>query len=166
MLRSEAWSFVQAVFAAGVVFLASGAVFTLLFCRPLPGPVPVGSAGRAPSASQPMAAPSAAPPAAQPAASPEAAPTAAAGDAPAGAATDAVEDLQRIRGVGPKLAQSLLDRGVTGVAQIAQWSEADVAWWDENLEGFRGRVSRDGWVEQASALVAQDAAEGDAARNG
>lgn len=170
LFRSEAWSFVQAVFAAGVVFFASGVVFTLVFCRPLPGPVPAGSAGRAPSAptvpaaSEPSDAPAAAPAAASSDAPPVSASTAPA--AAEGAPAGGLEDLQRIRGVGPKLAQTLLDRGVTGVAQIAQWSEADVAWWDENLEGFRGRVSRDGWVEQAGTLLAQDAAEGDAARNG
>ena len=30
----------------------------------------------------------------------------------------------------------------------------EVAWVDENLEGFKGRVSRDRWVEQARELAA------------
>jgi predicted flap endonuclease-1-like 5' DNA nuclease len=29
-----------------------------------------------------------------------------------------------------------------------------VAWVDQNLEGFKGRVSRDDWVEQAKLLAA------------
>ena len=37
--------------------------------------------------------------------------------------------------------------------QIAAWTPAEVAWVDENLEGFHGRVSREGWVEQARQLA-------------
>ena len=33
--------------------------------------------------------------------------------------------------------------------QIAAWTPEEVAWVDENLEGFHGRVTREGWVEQA-----------------
>ena len=38
--------------------------------------------------------------------------------------------------------------------QIATWGEAEVAWADANLKGFKGRVSRDNWVEQAMKLAA------------
>ncbi|MEM9911740.1 MAG: hypothetical protein AAF922_13245, partial [Pseudomonadota bacterium] len=38
--------------------------------------------------------------------------------------------------------------------QIAGWSSDEVAWVDENLEGFKGRVSRDGWIDQAKTLAA------------
>ena len=38
--------------------------------------------------------------------------------------------------------------------QVAQWSDAEVAWADQNLVGFKGRVSRDQWVEQAKKLAA------------
>jgi NADH-quinone oxidoreductase subunit E len=37
--------------------------------------------------------------------------------------------------------------------QIAHWSEADVAWVDANLKGFKGRVTRDRWVAQARIIV-------------
>ena len=37
--------------------------------------------------------------------------------------------------------------------QIANWTDAEVAWVDQNLEGFKGRVSRDTWVEQAKLLA-------------
>ena len=43
--------------------------------------------------------------------------------------------------------------GVYHFDQIAAWSEADVAWADENLVGFKGRVSRDDWVAQAKILA-------------
>ena len=33
--------------------------------------------------------------------------------------------------------------------QIAAWTAAEVAWVDDNLEGFKGRVTRDEWVAQA-----------------
>jgi NADH-quinone oxidoreductase subunit E len=37
--------------------------------------------------------------------------------------------------------------------QIAGWTAEEVAWVDENLKGFKGRVSRDNWVEQAKILA-------------
>ena len=152
LVRSDAWSFIQAVFASGFILFGLGVVFGFLFCRPLPAPVALGARAAASPAPEAKAAP------------PEAAPSEAPAPATGGPSTQ--EDLQRIRGVGPKLAQTLAEKGVTGAAQIAGWTDQDVAWWDENLEGFRGRVSRDEWVAQAQALVAEDTAGGDAARKG
>lgn len=64
------------------------------------------------------------------------------------------DDLKRIKGVGPVL-ESLLHRlGYWHFDQIAAWTPAEVAWVDENLEGFHGRVSREAWVEQARILAA------------
>jgi predicted flap endonuclease-1-like 5' DNA nuclease len=37
--------------------------------------------------------------------------------------------------------------------QIAAWTDKEVAWVDENLQGFKGRVSRDNWVDQAKILA-------------
>ena len=37
--------------------------------------------------------------------------------------------------------------------QIAQWTTAEVAWVDNNLEGFKGRVTRDEWQPQAKVLA-------------
>jgi NADH-quinone oxidoreductase subunit E len=37
--------------------------------------------------------------------------------------------------------------------QIAKWSAEELSWVDENLEGFKGRASRDNWVEQARKLA-------------
>jgi NADH-quinone oxidoreductase subunit E len=37
--------------------------------------------------------------------------------------------------------------------QIAEWSGGEVAWVDDNLAGFKGRVSRDNWVDQAKLLA-------------
>ena len=63
------------------------------------------------------------------------------------------DDLKRIKGVGPKLEKLLHSLGFFHFDQIAGWSEAEIAWVDENLEGFKGRVSRDQWVAQAKALA-------------
>ncbi|WP_306116639.1 MULTISPECIES: NADH:ubiquinone oxidoreductase [unclassified Roseovarius] len=64
------------------------------------------------------------------------------------------DDLKRIKGVGPKLEQQLQSMGIYHFRQVASWSGDEVAWMDANLKGFRGRVSRDGWVEQAKTLAA------------
>lgn len=63
------------------------------------------------------------------------------------------DDLKMIKGVGPKLEKLLNSLGVYHFEQIAGWSASEVAWVDENLKGFKGRVSRDGWVGQARTLA-------------
>ena len=68
------------------------------------------------------------------------------------------DDLKKIKGVGPKLEEMLNAMGFYNFDQIAHWTEAEVAWVDDNLEGFKGRVSRDGWVEQAKLLAAGEEA--------
>ena len=72
-------------------------------------------------------------------------------------ATDG-DDLTRIKGLGPKLSRLLIDLGVTRYAQIAAWTEADIAAIDAQLGAFAGRPTRDSWVEQAQLLVSGDAA--------
>ncbi len=64
------------------------------------------------------------------------------------------DDLKRIKGVGPKLEQLLHSLGIFHFDQIAAWTPADVAWMDENLKGFKGRVTRDDWLGQAALLAA------------
>jgi NADH-quinone oxidoreductase subunit E len=63
------------------------------------------------------------------------------------------DDLKLIVGVGPKLEALLHRLGFFHFDQIAGWSQAEIAWVDENLEGFRGRVTRDNWVAQAAELA-------------
>ncbi len=62
------------------------------------------------------------------------------------------DDLKLIKGVGPKLEKELNEAGVYHFDQIAAWTDAEVAWADEHLVSFKGRVSRDNWVAQAIAL--------------
>lgn len=68
------------------------------------------------------------------------------------AATDFVDDLKLIGGVGPALEKKLHDAGVTSLKQIAGWKKADIAEFDEKLD-FKGRIEREDWVAQAKALV-------------
>jgi large subunit ribosomal protein L21 len=62
------------------------------------------------------------------------------------------DDLKQLSGVGPALEKKLHAAGVTTFAQIAAWSEADVAAMDEKLS-FKGRIEREGWIEQAKKLA-------------
>jgi large subunit ribosomal protein L21 len=72
--------------------------------------------------------------------------------AAAEADTSAADDLKKLSGVGPALEKKLHAAGVTTYAQIAAWTEADIAEFDEKLN-FKGRIEREGWVEQARALA-------------
>jgi predicted flap endonuclease-1-like 5' DNA nuclease len=72
-------------------------------------------------------------------------------DGPRGGTAD---DLKRIKGVGPKMETMCNDLGFYHFDQIAAWTADEVAWVDQNLKGFKGRVSRDSWVDQARLLAA------------
>lgn len=69
--------------------------------------------------------------------------------APAAAGAD---DLKQLSGVGPALEKKLHEAGVTTFAQIAAWTEEDIAAMDEKLS-FKGRIEREGWVDQAKELT-------------
>ncbi len=64
----------------------------------------------------------------------------------------AADDLKNLSGVGPALEKKLLEGGVTSFAQIAAWTADDIAALDEKLS-FKGRIEREGWVEQAKKLA-------------
>jgi len=65
------------------------------------------------------------------------------------------DDLKLLKGVGPKLEQTLNDLGFFHFDQIAGWGAAEVAWVDSRLK-FKGRIERDGWIAQAASLAAGD----------
>ncbi len=83
---------------------------------------------------------------------------------PAPAASPATEqasgadDLTRIKGLGPKIAELLRDMNITTYAEIAAWDDAAIDRVDAGLGRFQGRVRRDNWVEQARHLAAGDIA--------
>jgi len=64
------------------------------------------------------------------------------------------DNLKEIKGVGPKLESLLHEMGFYHFDQIASWGADELAWMDANLKGFKGRASRDNWVEQAKILAA------------
>lgn len=72
-------------------------------------------------------------------------------DGPRGGKAD---NLKEIKGIGPKLEILCNQLGFYHFDQIAAWSADEVAWVDANLTGFKGRVTRDAWVEQAKVLAA------------
>ena len=69
------------------------------------------------------------------------------------------DDLKSIKGVGPKLEALLHSMGFYHFDQVAAWGPEEVAWVDQNLQGFKGRVSRDNWVEQAQILASGGSTE-------
>ena len=70
------------------------------------------------------------------------------------ARADRPDDLKLIVGIGPKLEILCNKLGFFHFDQLAAWTDAEIAWADDNLEGFKGRASRDKWVDQARILAA------------
>ncbi len=66
------------------------------------------------------------------------------------------DDLQRLKGVGPKLAAMLNDHGLLRFEQLARLSEADIDNLDQQLGAFRGRLRRDQVPQQADYLARGD----------
>lgn len=73
------------------------------------------------------------------------------------------DDLQRMKGVGPKLAGILNDRGLVRFEQIAALTPEEVTALDAELGAFKGRLTRDRVVEQATYLSRGDQAGYEAA---
>lgn len=97
--------------------------------------------------------------ASKPASKPAAAPAAAAGEARPrkprlmeAPRKSGADDLKRIKGVGPGLEQKLNALGIYHYNQISKWTPQNVTWVDDQLR-FKGRIERDGWVEQAGMLA-------------
>lgn len=63
------------------------------------------------------------------------------------------DDLTRIHGVGHKLAEQLNELGIHRYQQIAELEEAQLAEESHVLHPHRGRILRDGWIDQAVKLI-------------
>jgi predicted flap endonuclease-1-like 5' DNA nuclease len=72
------------------------------------------------------------------------------------AASGPPDNLQTLKGVGPKLAAMLHDRGITRFDQLAALRPEQVARLDAGLGAFSGRLTRDRVVEQAGYLARGD----------
>jgi predicted flap endonuclease-1-like 5' DNA nuclease len=68
-------------------------------------------------------------------------------------AKSAGDDLTQLVGIGPKLAASLADLGVTRFSEIAAWGPKELADFNAKLD-LKGRAERDAWVAQAKRLAA------------
>jgi len=66
--------------------------------------------------------------------------------------------LTTIKGLGPKVAAMLAERGITRVDQLAALSPDEASELDVQLGAFTGRMGRDRWIEQAKLLAAGDTA--------
>lgn len=145
------------IFMGAVVFIVVGLLLGWIFCSELKRLVQPNETSTAPSAPEPAPAPAAEPasvtaPVAQ-APEFEAVEDAVRPEALSRARDGGADDLKMIKGVGPKLEIMLNELGFYHFDQIAGWSAAEVTWVNDNLAGFKGRVSRDNWVEQARKLA-------------
>jgi len=66
------------------------------------------------------------------------------------------DDLQRLKGLGPKCVARLHELGVTRFDQLATMSERELALLDERMGPFRGRLAKDRVKEQADYLARGD----------
>ncbi|WP_081531941.1 50S ribosomal protein L21 [Rhodovulum sp. P5] len=98
--------------------------------------------GAAVAAAAPKAA---APKAAAPTAEPKS-------EAPAAAAAPAGDDLKKLTGVGPAMEKKMHEVGIKSFAQIAGWTPEQVIAMDNRL-GLKGKIEKEGWVEQAKTLA-------------
>jgi NADH-quinone oxidoreductase subunit E len=148
------------IFMGAVVFIVVGLLLGWIFCSELKPLVQPNDTSAAPSAPEPAPvsepAPATAPVAQAPKAEApevEAVEDAVRPEALSGARNGGADDLKMMKGVGPKLEIMLNELGFYHFDQIAGWSAAEMAWVNDNLAGFKGRVSRDNWVEQARKLA-------------
>jgi predicted flap endonuclease-1-like 5' DNA nuclease/chromosome segregation ATPase len=68
------------------------------------------------------------------------------------ARSGAPDDLRLIDGVSPRIESTLNSLGVYHFDQIAAWTGQNVAWIERYL-AYKGRISRERWIEQARALA-------------
>lgn len=126
--------------------------------HPAPAPTPAPVAAEQPAASpvvakpEPVTPPVAVTPA-EPVVEPAAPPA-----PPAAPPVPLAGEITQLKGLGPKLAATLAQLGVTRVDQIAAMTPAQLLELDIQLGAFKGRPARDRWAEQARLLVAGDKA--------
>jgi len=62
------------------------------------------------------------------------------------------DDLRKIRGIGPAIEKTLHSLGIYRYGQIADLSELDIDRVAQKIRGFRSRIGREDWIEQARDL--------------
>lgn len=63
-----------------------------------------------------------------------------------------MDDLKKIKGVGPAIEKTLQRLGIHRFNQIAEMSEYDIDRVAQQLKGFRSRIYREDWIGQAREL--------------
>ena len=66
-------------------------------------------------------------------------------------ASDIRDDLKRIHGIDAAIEKALNSIGIRSYLQIGEWRMSDIDRVSVRL-GFRGRVERENWIEQAQVL--------------
>ena len=84
-----------------------------------------------------------------------AAPDAVPGPAPVATTSpsDTLDDLTAIRGLGKVKAAKLVASGITSYAQIAAWTDDDIAEVGLAVNTSPGQIKREDWVGQATVLA-------------
>ncbi|WP_428604225.1 hypothetical protein [Sedimenticola sp.] len=72
------------------------------------------------------------------------------------------DNLKKVRGIGPKIEQTLNDLGIYHYYQIAALSKENIRWLNNHLH-FPGRIEREQWVEQTRELVKQQISQAQSA---
>ncbi len=72
--------------------------------------------------------------------------------APAAANSGTADDLKKIRGIGPEIEKRLNELGHRSFADVARWTPSDIERLNNSF-GFKGRIERENWVEQAQILA-------------
>lgn len=62
------------------------------------------------------------------------------------------DELSLIWGIADKLEERMNSLGIWHFDQIAEWTPHNVTWFEKAIEGFKGRVERDKWIEQCKKL--------------
>ncbi len=79
--------------------------------------------------------------------------SAASGEGEAASEAGVADDLTTLKGLGALSAERLAELGVTRLAQIAAWSDADVERIAPQINIAADRIRRDDWVGQARAAT-------------
>lgn len=63
-----------------------------------------------------------------------------------------VDDLKKVKGIGPVMERILNENGCYHFKQLANFSQKDIEWISAAIATFPDRIERDRWVEQAQSL--------------
>ena len=74
-----------------------------------------------------------------------------------------VNNLQAIRGIGPKLAETFIAEGIESLADLAEMTDEDLEKLAVQSPPLASRIRREDWRRQAAVLVAEGVLPGEAA---